>query len=333
MDKSISIVIPCVQSDIKILLSNIYRLEEASIYFHQIIIVLSNLSLFNEKIISACPNLVVLTHDKVLMPGEARNVGVDYANSKYILFLDVRTIPQVEWLMHVSSSVRNCTFDLSLGNVKYSASSFMGNALIMASYGYNPLVCLPGSIIRKDLFNTIGLFLPYIRAGEDVEWLNRIKFFKLLSAKLERESLEYRINPDLRLDQIFTKWYRNYKSSAQVPYIYDLQKIAYFLFGAVFIVLLASMWNWQVARWNTSSMFYVPYITKLVTILLASAYVLYRAVLLPIQKGARFKIRVIPLFVASFIIAFGIDIVKLLAFGVNAFSYTTVNNYIAPQKI
>ena len=67
------------------------------------------------------------------------------------------------------------------------------NIIRAATYGSLPLRTLPGSIVHKEIFNTCGLLVGSVRAGEDGDWMRRVNLHKLkMEESKERKSGRFR---------------------------------------------------------------------------------------------------------------------------------------------
>ena len=55
------------------------------------------------------------------------------------------------------------------------SSSFFTNLILDLSYGNKIYETVPGTALFKDKFYKVGEFINTVRAGEDIEWRNRVK--------------------------------------------------------------------------------------------------------------------------------------------------------------
>jgi hypothetical protein len=258
--------------------------------------------------------LNVFVSNTPLYPGAARNLAITRVCTSYIAFLDVNTTPSAGWLDSSCRIIREKYFLGVFGQVKYLPYNLFSEVFVDSTYGRNPIHCIPGSIIHRDVFRAVGLFLPSVRSGEDAEWMIRSKLhhFNLRSACLP--PVLYRIDRSISFKEIIRKWYRNYSLSGQIPLLYDLQKVAYLFFGCLILALLSLVWNWQVTGWNQSSILYIPYVSRSLIAVFASLYLFVRGIVVPLKKGIRkgltLPVRLFLVLIFSFII----DSIKLLAF-------------------
>ena len=176
INSSVSIVIPVMNADesLKLLLHCIYS---QTLLPKEIIIVGSGSEDVIQKIINSFSKKITIIYKKIepLFPGQARNIGVGIAKSDNIAFLDLRSLPKKKWLESYYNFLLEDKWEVILGSRETYSDSNLKNYIKWASYGNRPYLALTGTLINKDVFlSKIGYFQD-ARAGEDIEWLGRIK--------------------------------------------------------------------------------------------------------------------------------------------------------------
>ena len=113
---------------------------------------------------------------KNLYPGAARNLGVLNSSYNYIVFLDMNTVVyKRDWLEVNFNFLIKKKLDGLRGQTYYLANSYKEKIIRASTYGKAALRTIPGSIYSKKTFNHVGKFNSMTRAGEDTEWLTRLK--------------------------------------------------------------------------------------------------------------------------------------------------------------
>jgi hypothetical protein len=193
-------------------------------------------------------------------PGAARNAGVNVSKYKVIAFLDVGTSPTNMWLSDTYQKLEEHPDVLCVwGKTKYLTNRKIPRLIKYATYGENPLITLPGSIFKKEMYEITGKFIEYVRAGEDADWMDRAGLHKISELKAN-EVLSYTGLDNMTFNDVVKKWFRNYLNASQLPYLYAQKNL--YKYSLLFLLLIIAFnWNWVIARWNQTNILYIPYIT------------------------------------------------------------------------
>lgn len=261
-----------------------------------------------------CSLVRVIPATSPLYPGEARNQACHAASCDWIAFLDLNTLPSPQWLEDIyATALKHSSTMLSTGSTYYRGHSWQQRLFITATYGERPFPTLPGSLVHRSVFHVVGLFLPGIRAGEDTDWLLRVRQFSIAQVTSSTSPLLYTAVP-VSLAQLTRKWFRNYRSYAPVLYHLEAHKSLYLLLANLFILFIAFSWNSLVADWRESSLLYFANITKTILAFIVLCYLLIRGLVMPLRRGSAFN-TVLPLrWLAVALVCLAIDSAKLLAF-------------------
>ena len=262
---------------------------------------------------------VRVLNKKNFYPGQARNIGIKASKFEILCFLDMNTvIYNFRWLELNLKYMFKKKIDGLLGQTKYLANNNKEKLIIASTYGFKLLKTLPGSIIKKEIFNKLGFFNNYTRAGEDTEWLLRIKKkkYKFLIAL---EPIFYKGLYNVSYVQIIKKWFRNYYSSAVYKHLF-VQKIIYI---SVFLLsLLTIFYEILLIFFKTNSSFDSFLINFL--IILSLSYIVFRGIFLPLKKNVKFYFLFPINFIKIIFFSFCLDMVKTLSFIMSLFK---INRY------
>ena len=221
-----------------------------------------------------------------LLPGEARNLGVLNSSNDFIAFLDTKTIPNKEWLADAVSALEEKKVDVIFGSFKSSAETKFQKYVQYATYGYGVHRSLPGSLIRREAFKITGPFLS-LRAGEDMEWINRaihgLRHSGSVTGQLRYEGL-----PKSAFTLVM-KWYAYSIESAKVD-IVTAQKTAYFILAVTLIGYFFFTYNYFFAgsAWDQSPNF-IPHINKILWGIFLAIYFVFRSIIKPVSVGVKFN--------------------------------------------
>ncbi len=321
MIKKISLVIPS-QNAKKKLIGLLESVLDSEIIPNEIIIVDSSEKNFEipkslQSLIKKLRINFQILYGQKLYPGHARNIGITNATNSLITFLDTSTVPSKKWLSSSLTLLNELDSDIIWGNTYYQANTYFSKIIRASTYGAKPIKTLPGSIIRKEVFQKCGLFVESSRAGEDGDWMARSDIHNI-SQSNPKEFLYYDDLNSFNTKTVLKKWFRNYTYSGRLPHR-RIQKDFYFYFISFVAILVAYNWNTVIASWNTESIYFIPNITKLSLAMVILIYVAVRGIFLPKKKGVSLTF-IFPFnfLVISFMSAC-IDFTKALAFGYSRF--------------
>ena len=108
-------------------------------------------------------------------PGQSRNIGIQLAQYDYVAFLDTKTFPEPDWLEFQINNLKDKNKDIIFGSTKFISTNLLQDLYYSSSYGNDIHETVPGSL-GKTSFLSKYHFIENARAGEDLEWKNRIKF-------------------------------------------------------------------------------------------------------------------------------------------------------------
>ena len=246
-------------------------------------------------------------------PGQARNIGLGLCNGEVIAFIDVQTIPQPNWLEASLTLLENEGVMGIFGATSFSAETSFERLVRDAFYGILPRKTLPGSVFRREVFVKAGQFIDQVRAGEDTEWMLRLDLLNIPCFYPQSIVVDYVGLIGLDLNKLLKKWYRNYRASGILPYLYP-QKLLLWIVLYPFIILIAYNWNYHLVSSHEHTLLYIHHITKIATVIPPLAYLITRGILLPSRRGVSFS-RLFPIrFIAIACLCCIVDGVKALAF-------------------
>lgn len=309
---SISIIIPY-RDDFYNLKKLLLELSREIYAFCEIIIVDSSneIEFCSEKLLKEFGKLdIKVIKKKDCFPGNARNVGARNTSAEIICFLDSKTIPSKDWLQNGLSTLKKKKIDLVIGCFKSVETSWFGKIVKASTFGNISHFCLPGTIIERSKFLESGGFNPTVRAGEDIDWLNRISQLGYKIFRPNEANLNYTGLPQ-SLIAVIKKWYLYSMENAKVN-ILITQKSIYFFLLLFFILYIAYRWNYMFTGgdWD-SSPYFIPHLNTILWSFLGLSYLLFRAVILPLirKESLRFIFPINFIFIC--VLSLTIDMVKI----------------------
>ena len=251
----ISIVIPT-YNDIKSFENVLDAIYSQSVRPKQIVIIDSSETNDIEITLQKYSNTIEILYKKIerSFPGRARNLGARIASEKYLAFLDSKTIPNRNWLSSSFALLRD--YDVVLGSVHYRGLTTFKRLISIASYGEKNLEHISGTLLLKSVFLKIGFFNEKYRAGEDVDWKDRLKesefnYFTPIETRAEYSEIPGNLIFHMKRAFIY---------QMHCAFL-DIQLSTRVVFFSLFIILLATL----IPSWNvghTSTSLFIPHITK-----------------------------------------------------------------------
>ena len=124
------------------------------------------------------PETVHYLHQTNQGPSAARNRGIERAKGSLIAFADADDLwPAHKFEQQLPYLIRDPGIDIVLGRIQLMKLSEMDNGQTRAEEFAEPVfsVNLGSAIIRKSVFERVGLFDETMRYSEDVDWFMRAR--------------------------------------------------------------------------------------------------------------------------------------------------------------
>ena len=167
-------------------------------------------------------------------PGKARNIGISMASKEFIAFLDAKTIPEKFWLEDSIKKIKDGDFDICFGNTKFLYKNYFQRLLRATSYGSVLHITTPGTIIKKNIFqNKNYLFIENVKAGEDIEWRQRLIDSNFRITNLNHITIKYNSLPK----NIFVAVKKYFLYSLDTAFV-DVQKNIKFIYLSILLFFL-----------------------------------------------------------------------------------------------
>jgi len=276
----ICVVIP-VHNDEKYLSVIFHSVDNQSLPPREIVIVDSSSNNKISNLINEWHGAIPIKYIKIdsAYPGNARNIGVEIAKSEWIAFLDSTTVPKHDWLERCVETAIEKNVDFVRGLTIFKADTYFKKLLRATTYGCSPYVTLPGSIIKREVFEESGGFIPSIRSSEDVEWIERVKSMGCKTdAVKDFVSIYYGLPGNLW--SAIKKYHKFAMASAQTEVLKGQKKLYLSALLMLFTILIYK-WNFFAAGGDKNGILFMPHITKIYLVSLVVLYVVFKGFMRP----------------------------------------------------
>ena len=272
----ISIVIPF-KDNIELLKPLLKSINDQSLSPFEIVIINSHSNKSLGKAINKYLTKFSIVHhfETIAYPGRARNIGVAFAKSEWIAFLDLKTIPSKNWLEQYCGILNDCHSDAIFGVTKYEAYSSFQKTLRSATYGNIGHHTVPGTVINKKVFIDTDGFLEHVRMGEDIEWRERLTNNGINIYRPENPVVSYTGLPD-KFSMTLKKYFISAYHTARLNILRNV-KDAYLTLLLILSAIILPKWNHLIGGWDTNP-FFIPHVTKIFLIALVVLFLVYQFV-------------------------------------------------------
>ena len=230
-----------------------------------------------------------------MSPSSSINLGIKSSEEKIIAYVDCGLDIPSNWLMSSIAQMKKDNSDMVSIRIFTDGKNIIDKSFIAQTYGFkNNQICLPGSLIKRNVFDLIGLFLNKVRASYDTDFIK----------KFHLHNLKRSINDKVVLKYFGINYTNSLSNGAKKVYSYsldawnatgDMKPIIYIVFTIISLI----------------TFFLQP---KIFLILIIS-YLISRTVLIPIYKSKKslsliISYNIFYLFIAGMII----DISRISAY-------------------
>ena len=154
-----------------------------------------------------------IMHSGRMSPSSSVNLGIDDSIEEIIAYIDCGLIIPHNWLSTSEDIINKNNIDLVSTTIFTKGVNNIDKSFVAQTYGYmNNTICLPGSLIKRDVFNKVGTFLDNARANYDIDFIN----------KLKGQNLKRFVNKKIYLEYIDTNYATSFKQASKKVYSYSL---------------------------------------------------------------------------------------------------------------
>lgn len=228
---------------------------------------------------------IEIHHEDEAYPGKARNIGVSIAKGEFIAFMDAKTLPEKDWLKSSLTHLINSNSDIVLGKFRSIERNlnWLQKIIKANTYGNNTPNSVSGAVLKKSKFFLSSGFNSSVGAGEDLEWVERLKVLKWNIAYAKNISFTY-VGFPKNFQSFVAKWVFYSFENAKIN-ILSTQKTLYFVTLLVLFLYFIYSWNYLFTSgaWDESP-YFIPNLNKVIWTLILASYLFFRSIYLPLKK-------------------------------------------------
>ena len=127
-------------------------------------------------------------------PSTSKNIGIKKASCKWLAFMDCGLYFSKTWLEDLALQVQDGTakIDIVSGVCQLNGYTIFDRCAVAHTYGVGTnRVCIPGSLVRKSVFISTGLFLENMRASYDRAWQKKTHSLNIKRITPIRHNVSY----------------------------------------------------------------------------------------------------------------------------------------------
>jgi glycosyltransferase involved in cell wall biosynthesis len=190
-----------------------------------------------------------------LMPGKARNMGVERAQSEWIALTDAGNLPEPDWLANLARNVSNNSVDVVYGSYEPVVDSFFKECAAIAyvppPFETDAGLARPTSVVsvlmRRKVWEAVAGFPEDLRSAEDLLFMRKIE---RASFRIKREPeaiVHWEIQPTL--SRTFKRFVEYSRHNIRAGLWREWQAAIFFRYSVLVALCFPALllgWRWLV---------------------------------------------------------------------------------------
>jgi glycosyltransferase involved in cell wall biosynthesis len=142
-------------------------------------------------------------------PSTSKNIGIQYSSYDWIAFMDCGLVFSDRWLENLVTHLKKNNFrpNIVSGVCKLNGYTAFDMCAVAHTYGVGTnRICIPGSLVRREVFETTGLFIDNMRASYDRAWQMKTRNIGIIRITPDNNNVSYiGINFSESISNLFKK--------------------------------------------------------------------------------------------------------------------------------
>jgi glycosyltransferase involved in cell wall biosynthesis len=127
-------------------------------------------------------------------PSSSKNIGIKKSNSDWIAFMDCGLFFSKNWLKDSVTLLKNNNSKVNIisGVCQLHGYTSIDMCAVAHTYGVGTnRICIPGSLVKKNVFDSTGLFIENMRASYDRAWQMKTREKKISRLTPNQKNVSY----------------------------------------------------------------------------------------------------------------------------------------------
>ena len=147
-----------------------------------------------------------------MSPSSSINYGIKKSDEDIIAYIDCGLDIPYKWIESSLDIMKNQNADVVSSKIYTAGIDMIDKSFIAQTYGFEKKsLCLPGSLIKRNVFSQIGLLLENVRASYDTDFVN----------KLHLNNFKRTINEAITIKYLGFNYTNSLISGAEKVYLYS----------------------------------------------------------------------------------------------------------------
>jgi glycosyltransferase involved in cell wall biosynthesis len=143
---------------------------------------------------AARPDVQLIRREEPMFAGAARTLGVAAGSAPWISFLDADDIWPKGSRRALIDAANSAGGDVALGTMTHFHADAEAAARLKLPEGEQRALIAGGLVLRRSVWENVGPFDPTLRAGEFIDWFNRVTIAGLPIVDVEHPALRRRVH-------------------------------------------------------------------------------------------------------------------------------------------
>lgn len=140
------------------------------------------------------PEVRLIRRDEPMLVGEARSLGADAGSAPWIAFLDADDVFPSRSRRALLTAADQAAADVVIGTMVHFHADAAAADRLKLPHGERRALVAGGMAFRRSVWEQVGAFDPTLRAGEFIDWFNRLTLAGIPTLEVAEPALRRRVH-------------------------------------------------------------------------------------------------------------------------------------------